>query len=330
MSQAEAPREQCLSAAAGPKQAGQRLDQALAALFPEFSRSRLQEWIRAGRVSLDGNPCRPRDRLRGGERIELRALFEPQVECAPQAIALNLVYADEAVLVIDKPAGLVMHPAAGNPDGTLQNALLHFDPSLAELPRAGIIHRLDKDTSGLLVVARSPRAHSFLVDQLQRRRVKREYRAIVDGLITAGGRVDQPIGRHPRQRIRMAVVAGGKPALTHYRVLERFRGHSYLRLDLETGRTHQIRVHMAWLHHPLVGDPVYAGRLRLPAGIGPALEQALRGFKRQALHARRLGFEHPLSREWVEWSAPLPPDMSALLAALRADGPGPSEVTVRD
>lgn len=322
MSSHEAPREQRLSVAAGPEQAGQRLDQALAGLFPEFSRSRLQEWIRDGRVSLDGNPCRPRDRLRGGERIELLALFEPQVSCAPQAIDLDLVYADEAVLVINKPAGLVMHPAAGNPDGTLQNALLHLDPALAELPRAGIIHRLDKETSGLLVVCRTSQAHAFLVDQLQRRLVKREYRAVVAGLITAGGRVDQPIGRHPRQRTRMAAVAGGKPAVTHYRVLERFRTHSYLRLDLETGRTHQIRVHMAWLHHPLVGDPQYAGRLRLPAGIGPELEQALRGFRRQALHACRLGFEHPLSREWVECSVPLPDDMRALLAALRADGPG--------
>jgi 23S rRNA pseudouridine1911/1915/1917 synthase len=316
-------REESLAVRIGPDQAGQRLDQALAQLFPDFSRSRLQEWIRDGRVQLDGRACRPRDKVLGGEQVRIRASFAQQGVCRAQEIPLELVYADDAVLVINKPAGLVMHPAAGNPDGTLQNALLHFDPTLAELPRAGIIHRLDKDTSGLLVVTRTPGAHRFLVEELQQRRVKREYRAIVNGVMTGGGSLDRPVGRHPVHRTRMAVVEDGKPALTRYWVLERFRGHTYVKLQLETGRTHQIRVHMAYLHYPLVGDPLYGGRLRLPAGAGLTLQQALRGFKRQALHARRLGFVHPLTREWVEWSVPLPDDMQQLLQVLREDAGRP-------
>ncbi len=301
-----------------PEQAGQRLDQVLAKLFPDYSRSRLQQWVKAGRVRVDGRICRPRDRVRGGERIELEARLEEQVECRPQAIPLELLFEDEQLLIINKPAGLVMHPAAGNRDGTLQNALLNHDPNLIQLPRAGIVHRLDKETSGLLVVARTPMAHKTLVEQLQARTIKREYRAVVRGVLVAGGTVDAPIGRHPVQRTKQAVVAGGKAAVTHYRVLERFAHHSHLRVNLETGRTHQIRVHMAHIRHPLVGDPLYGGRLQLPAGAPPGVKDALCRFRRQALHARRLGLNHPATGEWQEWEAALPQDMAMLLDRLRA------------
>ena len=316
-------RRRHLSARAGHELAGQRLDQALPRLFPDFSRTRLQRWVREGRVTLDGRVTdRPRDRLLGGERIDLEAHLEDQVACRPQPIPLKVVYQDPSLLVIDKPAGLVVHPAAGNPDGTLLNALLHHDPELIRLPRAGIVHRLDKETSGLLVVARTEAACKSLVEQLQAREIKREYRALVSGTLTAGGRVDAPIGRHPVHRTRMAVVAAGRPAVTHYRVLQRFPAHTWLRVNLETGRTHQIRVHMAHIRHPLVGDPVYGGRLRLPAGIGDGLRQALRRFHRQALHARRLGLAHPDSGEWMEWEASLPADLAALLDCLRWDAGG--------
>jgi 23S rRNA pseudouridine1911/1915/1917 synthase len=300
--------------------AGHRLDQALVALFPDFSRSRLQQWVRQGQVSVDGRTVRrPRDRVYGGEQVVLEARLEDQVESRPEAIPLDIVYQDEALIVLHKPAGMVVHPAAGNRDGTLQNALLYHDPGLIQLPRAGIVHRLDKETTGLLVVARTPAAYKSLVDQLQAREVRREYRAIVCGVMPAGGTVAEPIGRHPVHRIRMAVIASGKPAVSHYRVLERFRAHSYLQVNLETGRTHQIRVHMAYIRYPLVGDPVYGGRLRLPAGASPELRQRLQGFRRQALHARRLGFVHPLSGDWVEWEREAPEDLAGLLTALRGD-----------
>jgi 23S rRNA pseudouridine1911/1915/1917 synthase len=302
-----------------PEQCGQRLDQALTALFPDYSRSRLQQWINGGRVTLNGNPCRPKDKVFGGERIELNAEPERVVDDRPQDIPLDIRFEDEALLVINKPVGLVIHPAPGNPDGTLMNALLHHDPSLVQLPRAGIVHRLDKETSGLLVVARTPAAHKSLVEQLQARSIHREYRALVNGVMTAGGTVDQPIGRHPVHRTRMAVNRSGKPAVTHYRVLERFRAHSYLQVTLETGRTHQIRVHMAFIRYPLVGDPVYGGRLKIPSGISQQLQERLRNFRRQALHARKLGLAHPLTGEWLEWEAELPEDMQELLDALRED-----------
>ncbi|MCP4288996.1 MAG: 23S rRNA pseudouridine(1911/1915/1917) synthase RluD [Gammaproteobacteria bacterium] len=299
---------------------GSRLDQALPNLFPEFSRTRLQRWIRDGRVSRDGVAVRrPREKLFGGESIVLEARLEDQVESRPEAIPLDILFEDESILVIDKPAGLVVHPAAGNPDGTLQNALLYHDPELIQLPRAGIVHRLDKGTSGLLVVARSAAAHKSLVQQLQARAVKREYLAVVSHIPTAGGSVDEPIGRHPVHRTRMAVVSAGKPAVTHYRVLERFRAHSALQVNLETGRTHQIRVHMAHIRYPLVGDQTYAGRLRLPAGINLDLQNLLRTFPRQALHARRLGLAHPELGEWMEWQSEPPKDMQQLLQQLRAD-----------
>jgi 23S rRNA pseudouridine1911/1915/1917 synthase len=308
-----------LTARVAESQAGLRLDQALPELFRDFSRSRLQQWVREGRVRVDGAVRRGRDKVIGGEQVELDAVLERHDVVTAEDLPLDVVYRDNSLLVIDKPPGLVVHPAAGNWAGTLQNALLSLDPTLAVLPRSGIVHRLDKDTSGLLVVARTPAAHKALVDALQTRAVKREYRAIVNGAPAAGGVVDAPIGRHPTARTRMAVVASGKHALTRYRVLERFRAHGHLQVNLETGRTHQIRVHLAHVGHPLVGDPVYGGRLRVPAGCTPALADALRSFRRQALHAHRLGLPHPETGEWVEWESPLPADLRQLLEALAAD-----------
>jgi 23S rRNA pseudouridine1911/1915/1917 synthase len=300
-----------------PELAGQRIDQALAKLLPEYSRSRLKGWIDAGRVTLDGRVPRPRDAVSGGEAVQVRPLIEVVHDDQPQPIGLDIHYEDDSILVLNKPAGLVVHPAAGNPEGTLLNALLHHAPTLATLPRAGIVHRLDKNTSGLMVVAKTPAAHRQLVAALAEREVSREYLALVQGELIAGGTVDEPIGRHPRDRKRMAVVHGGKSAVSHYRVEERFVGHTLLRVRLETGRTHQIRVHMAHIRHPIVGDPVYGGRLRLPPGAGDGLIATLRGFNRQALHATRLALAHPETGEEMEWEAGPPADMLALLAAFR-------------
>lgn len=299
--------------------AGQRLDQALAELLAEYSRSRIKEWIDEGRVQVDGARLKPKDRVIGGEHVEVDAVLPADTDVAPEAIALDIAYQDEQVLVINKPAGLVVHPGAGNAAGTLQNALLHFDPSLAQVPRAGIVHRLDKDTSGLMVVARTVEAHTALVRALEAREVEREYEAICTGVMTGGGTVDAPIGRHPVDRVRMSIREDGREAVTHYRVIQRFRGHTHVRLKLETGRTHQIRVHMAHIHYPLVGDRVYGGRLLLPKGATPELIEALRAFKRQALHAARLAFEHPKSGKPIEWAAPLPADMQALIEVLATD-----------
>lgn len=297
---------------------GQRFDRVAATLFPEFSRTRLQAWIRDGQITVDGARCKPRDALLGGETIEVRARLErDEAQVEPEAIALDVVHEDDALLVINKPAGLVVHPGAGNRAGTLQNALLHHAPETERLPRAGLVHRLDKDTSGLLVVAKTLQAHKALVDQLQARTMGRQYLALVAGAMTAGGEVDAPIGRDPRERKRMAVRDDGKPAVTAYRVEERFPAHTLVRCFLQTGRTHQIRVHLAYVRHPLVGDPVYGGKPRLPKGADDALRAALSAFRRQALHAQRLEFVHPTSGEQVGWEAPVPADMTALLAALR-------------
>jgi 23S rRNA pseudouridine1911/1915/1917 synthase len=300
--------------------AGMRLDAALAELFPDYSRSRVQQWIHDGQVRLDGVEVKPRTRLAGDEVLEVTITYQPQVdEFSAQDIPLDIVYQDDDLIVVNKPAGLVVHPAAGHADGTLQNALLYFDRSLAEVPRAGIVHRLDKDTTGLLVVARNPGAHRRLVKLLQARRIKREYQALVHGVVTAGGCVDAAIGRHARDRKRMCVRDDGRPAVTHYRVLQRFRAHSHLLLELESGRTHQIRVHMQYIHHPLVGDPVYGGRDRIPAGAEPIFIEQLRAFPRQALHAWRLGLPHPRTGEDMHWEAPLPEDIRQLIAAMQAD-----------
>jgi 23S rRNA pseudouridine1911/1915/1917 synthase len=297
--------------------AGLRLDQALSELFPDFSRSRLQTWIKDGSAVVDGAVLSPKHRILGGEQVVLRAEAEDIASVEGQDIPLGMVYEDDSILIVDKPAGLVVHPAAGHRDGTLQNALLHHCPALAGIPRCGIVHRIDKDTSGLLMAAKTLEAHKSLVDQLQERSVHREYLALVQGAMTGGGMVDEPIGRHGTDRKRFAVREGGKPAVTHYRLAERFPNHTLLRVKLETGRTHQIRVHMAHLHYPLVGDPVYGGRLRLPPGASEHLTATLRDFRRQALHAETLGLEHPETGDYCEWSSPLPGDFATLLEALR-------------
>ena len=301
--------------------AGRRFDQTVAEMFPDYSRSRLTGWIKSGAVTLDGAPAPPRQLLRGGEQVRLQVELEAEVGSAPEDIALAIVHEDAHLLVLDKPAGLVVHPGAGNPAGTLLNALLHHDPKLAELPRAGIVHRLDKDTSGLMVVAKSLPAMTALVDMLSRHEVERQYEAVVLGTLVAGGTVDAPIGRSMGDRLRQAVrdEEDGKRAVTHYRLRERFRAHSLLQCQLETGRTHQIRVHLAHIGHPLVGDPLYGGGLKLPRGATPGLIAALRGFRRQALHAERLSFEHPVSGELLSFSAGRPADQLALIEALRAD-----------
>ena len=297
---------------------GYRLDQALSALFPEFSRSRHQDWIRRGLVLVDGHSLSGKQRLIGGEMIAFTPEPDPTPSpVTPQEIPLEIIFEDRDILIVNKPAGLVVHPAAGHADGTLQNALLNHLPTLAQIPRCGIVHRIDKDTSGLLMVAKTLQSHHSLVDQLQMRTIDREYVALVQGSIVAGGTIDQPIGRHSTDRKKFSVNRGGKLAITHFRVLERFAAHTLVRVKLETGRTHQIRVHMAHINHPLVGDPVYGGRARLPAGAEPGLISILRSFRRQALHAHTLGLSHPETEEHMEWSSELPHDFQQLLDALR-------------
>ncbi len=312
------PDEIRLSARIPPQAAGRRLDQVLAELFPDYSRSRLAAWIKSGAVLLDGAAVAPRQIVIGDERVELNVEMKRETRALPEEIDLDIRHEDADILVVNKPAGLVVHPGAGNRDGTLQNALLHHAPELAAIPRAGLVHRLDKDTSGLMVVARSLRAHTSLVAQLGARSVHRQYEAIVYGPMIAGGRIEAPIGRHPRDRLKQAVRDDGREAVTHYRVRERYRALTRIECQLETGRTHQIRVHLAHIRHPLVGDAQYGG-LRLPKGATPALAEAMREFRRQALHAERLEFDHPASGEPVAFEVARPADMEALIAALRAD-----------
>jgi 23S rRNA pseudouridine1911/1915/1917 synthase len=300
---------------------GVRLDQVAAELFPEFSRSKLASWIREGALTLDGATVKPREKVTVGAVLSLTPVFEAEVSWAGEDRPLDIIFEDEHVIVLNKPAGLVVHPAAGNPDGTLVNALIGHAPELEQLPRGGIVHRLDKETSGIMFVARSPLAHKSLVAQLAERSVSREYCAIVRGVLVGGGTVDEPIDRHPSARVKMAVVPYGKPAITHYRVEGRFGHHTQLKVNLETGRTHQIRVHMAFKKHPLIGDPVYGGRPQIPPGASTALTEALRQFPRQALHARTLTFEHPASGETVSFTTDLPDDMQQLIATLRAEDP---------
>ena len=305
------------------ERSGVRFDQVAAELFPDYSRSRLQAWIKEGALTVDGETRKAKEKLLGGEILKLSARLEVQGRWQPEAIPLDIVYEDDHILVLNKPADFVVHPAAGNHTGTLLNALLHHCPDLDKLPRAGIVHRLDKDTTGLMVVAKTLPAQTDLVAQLQERSVSREYEAIVQGVMTGGGMVEAPIGRHPRQRTKMAVVNfGGKEAVTHYRVIERFADHTHVRLKLETGRTHQIRVHMAHIKYPLIGDPLYAGRFKIPKGISEELVTQLRGFSRQALHAAQLGLIHPATDEYMEWSVPLPADMQALLLQLAEESAG--------
>lgn len=305
--------------------AGRRLDAVVAELFPEYSRSRLSAWIKSGDLAVDGAPARPRDPVRGGETIALTVAEDVQTHAIAEDIPLDVLYEDEHVFVLGKPAGLVVHPGAGNPAGTLVNALLHRDPDLDKLPRAGIVHRLDKDTSGVMVVARTLPAHTSLVAQLSARQVHRQYLAVVVGALVSGGTVNAAIERHPRDRLRMAVREDGKDAVTHYRLRERFRAHTALECRLETGRTHQIRVHMAHLKHPILGDPLYGGSLRLPKGASEALIAVLRGFRRQALHAEVLEFAHPVTGAPVRCEAPVPADMQALMRVLREDAAAHAE-----
>ena len=298
---------------------GRRLDQVASELFADFSRSRLQQWIKGGQLRVDGEQQVSKQKLLGGETLTISVVLKPEGNWVAEDIPLNIVYEDDHIIVVNKPAGLVVHPAAGNRDGTMLNALLHHCSQLESVPRAGIVHRLDKDTTGLMVVAKTLQAHTHLVEQLQARTVKREYEAVVIGVMIAGGSVDQPIGRHAKQRTKMAVISDGKQARTHYSVIKRFEGHTYVRLKLETGRTHQIRVHMAHIRYPIVGDDVYAGRFRIHRGAPEQLREAIQGFSRQALHARELGLIHPATGEFVSWATELPDDMEALLAALASE-----------
>ncbi len=302
-----------------PKSAGRRLDQALADALPEFSRSRLKRWIDDGMLRVDGRVLRPRDIVAGGERVVLDAPDEDAVAPAAEAIPLTIAWEDRDLYVVDKPAGLVVHPGAGNAAGTLQNALLAHDPKLSKLPRAGIVHRLDKETSGLLIVARNEPARTKLAAALAARGIHREYQAVCVGVMTAGGKVDAPIDRHPVDRLRMAVRSSGREAITNYRVIERYRRHTWVRVTLETGRTHQIRLHLSHVGYPLVGDPVYGRRLLLPRGATPELVAALQGFRRQALHAAKIGFEQPRTGRPVEVESKLPADMRGLIACLKRD-----------
>lgn len=301
-----------------PGQVGNRLDKVLTELFPDFSRSRLQQWLKEGVIRLDGHVRPAKYKVMGTEEISIK--IDPQKQESPHVeaedIPLNIVFADDDLIVIDKSPGMVVHPAAGNWVGTLQNALLHHFPELQSLPRSGIVHRLDKDTSGLMVVARNLKAHKNLVEQLQNRSLSREYIAIVQGIVISGGTVSEPVGRHPVDRKRMSVRRGGKEAVTHYRVEQRFRAHTCLKVRLETGRTHQIRVHMSHIQKPIVGDSVYGGRLKIPKGAPEILVRALKAFKRQALHAVGLGLVHPHKNEKLQWTSLLPQDMQALIAVL--------------
>ncbi len=296
--------------------AGQRIDTALSEMLPDYSRSKISSWVRSGMATIKGKPFKPKDKADGEEIVTLSIIKEPSVEWSAENIKLDVVYQDEDIIVVNKPAGLVTHPGSGNWTGTLANALLHYDSGLQNLDRAGIVHRLDKNTSGLMVVARSEVAQKYLSEQIQEHQVSREYSAIVYGHMISGGTIDEPIGRDPKDRIKQAVVDNGKIALTHYRVIDRFSHHTHVKAVLETGRTHQIRVHMSHIGHPLVADPMYGGRLRFPKKADEKLKDALKGFNRQALHSRKLALKHPVSGEIMSWEAPLPKDLQQLLEVL--------------
>ena len=299
---------------------GLRLDQALAQLFSDYSRGQITKWIKAGHVLVNDKKLRPRDIISGGEFVLITAHIEVVDNTwIAEAIQLDIIYEDDDIIILNKPAAMIVHPGAGNNDGTLVNALLHHSPQLEAIPRAGIVHRIDKGTTGLLMIAKTLQAHNSLVTQLQERTVLREYQAITMGVMTAGGTVNEPIGRHPVERKRQAVISSGKHAVTHYRVEHRYRAHTHIRCKLETGRTHQIRVHMAHLRYPLLGDPAYGGRLRVPKGASEETQYALQTFKRQALHAGSLGFIHPSSGKEVSWQVDMPEDMLNILAVLAKD-----------
>lgn len=298
---------------------GLRLDQAVSQLFPEYSRSRLQGWIKEGALRVNGEARRPRDKLNGGEEITVSVEIASIDRHSAQDIPLDIVYEDDDILILNKPSGLVVHPGAGHADGTMLNALLHHCPAIGHVPRAGIVHRLDRDTTGLMVVAKTIQAQTELVVQLQDRSMGREYEAIVHGVMTGGGCVDEPMARHSKNRLKMAVVGVGKEAITHYRVLQKFRSHTHIRLKLETGRTHQIRVHMSHINYPLVGDPLYSGRVRLTKGASEEMKELLKHFRRQALHAKKLELWHPQTGQQMSWEIDLPDDFEALRRVLKED-----------
>ncbi len=315
----DAPKEDCLEALVPIQCHGMRLDQVAAELFPDYSRNRLATWIKEGRLMVDGRTVKPRDKATASAKVTLIVTDELVIDWRPQSLPLDIIFEDEHILVVNKSAGVVVHPAAGHADGTLVNALLAHAPELDALPRGGIVHRLDKETSGIMFVARSSLAHKSLVAQLSERTVSRTYCAVCTGALTGGGKIDAPIDRHPTARTKMAVVADGKPAVTHYRIAHRFKHYTQLQVNLETGRTHQIRVHMAHRKWPLIGDPVYGGRQRVPAGASELLMSTLRGFPRQALHAQALEFEHPASGDWMEFETDLPDDLVNLLEVLESE-----------
>ena len=315
----DAPKEDYLEALVPIQCHGMRLDQVAAELFPDYSRNRLATWIKEGRLMVDGRTVKPRDKATASAQVTLMVTHEPVIDWQPQRLPLDIIFEDEHILVVNKPAGVVVHPAAGHADGTIVNALLAHAPELDALPRGGIVHRLDKETSGIMFVARTSLAHKSLVAQLSERTVSRTYCAVCTGALTGGGKIDAPIDRHPMARTKMAVVADGKPAVTHYRIAHRFKHHTQLQVNLETGRTHQIRVHMAHRKWPLIGDPVYGGRQRVPAGASDLLISTLRGFPRQALHAQALEFEHPASGDWMEFETDLPDDLVNLLEVLERE-----------
>lgn len=308
-----------ITAVISPDYAGQRLDQVLAAIFKDYSRTRLKSWLEAGHILINGKSRRPRDTVLGGEKVAMVPVMEPDHRVSPEDIQLDIVHEDKHVLVINKPAGLVVHPGAGNPAGTLQNALLHHDKKLAELPRAGIVHRIDKDTSGLLVVARTLAAHTALTAMIAAHEVQRHYEAVCVGVMTAGGTIDAPIGRHPTDRIKMSIRSNGREAITHYRVVKRFRAHTQVSMQLETGRTHQIRVHLAHIGYPLVGDAVYGKRLLIPRAANEQVANTLRNFHRQALHAAKLEFTHPITNKLIACKVAMPADMKQLIKMLDLD-----------
>ena len=315
----DAPKKDYLEALVPIQCHGMRLDQVAAELFPDYSRNRLASWIKEGRLMVDGRTVKPRDKATASAQVTLVVTHEPVIDWQPQRLPLDIIFEDEHILVVNKPAGVVVHPAAGHADSTLVNALLAHAPELDELPRGGIVHRLDKETSGIMFVARTSLAHKSLVAQLSERTVSRTYCAVCAGALTGGGKIDAPIDRHPTARTKMAVVADGKPAVTHYRIAHRFKHYTQLQVNLETGRTHQIRVHMAHRKWPLIGDPVYGGRQRVPAGASELLMSTLRGFPRQALHAQALEFEHPASGDWMEFETDLPDDLVNLLEVLERE-----------
>ena len=296
---------------------GARLDSSLSEMLPDFSRSKITSWIKSGDALINKKLFKPKDKSSGGEIVFLTLNQKDANDWVAEKIPLNVMYEDEDIIVINKQFGLVTHPGAGNWTGTLANALLYYDPALSRLDRAGIVHRLDKNTSGLMVIARNEKAQKYLVEQLQNHSVEREYSAIVYGHMIAGGTVDEPIGRDPRDRVKQAVLSSGKDAITHYRAIDRFKSHTHVKAILETGRTHQIRVHLSYIGHSLVGDPMYGGRVRFPKKASEELKEALLSFKRQALHSKKLTLIHPISGELMSWKAALPDDMKGLLEALK-------------